>query len=132
MASTEPSQESTTSASRATAGTIVNIGSRKSVLALIQTSIVQKALEEAWPEFAYEVHAMSTAGDKNQVTALHDFGAKSLWTYELEALLLAGELDLIVHSLKGTAPRAHAGSLVTTTNRWFIPHQIYRHSSHLR
>lgn len=44
---------------------------------------------------------MSTAGDKNQVTALHDFGAKALWTYELEALLLEGKLDLIVHSLKG-------------------------------
>ncbi|KAI9790823.1 MAG: porphobilinogen deaminase [Peltula sp. TS41687] len=79
---------------------IVNIGSRKSVLALIQTAIVQKALEDARPDLKYEVHAMSTAGDKNQVTALHDFGAKSLWTYELEALLLDGKLDLIVHSLK--------------------------------
>lgn len=88
------------STSNDVSGTI-NIGSRKSVLALVQTTIVQKALEEAYPHLKYEVHAMSTAGDKNQVTALHDFGAKSLWTYELEALLLDGKLDLIVHSLKG-------------------------------
>lgn len=48
---------------------------------------------------------MATMGDKNQVTALHDFGAKALWTHELEALLESGELDMIVHSLKGeTAP----------------------------
>lgn len=39
-------------------------------------------------------------GDKNQTTALHDFGAKSLWTHELEGQLLDGRLDLIVHCLK--------------------------------
>ncbi|KAA6408713.1 MAG: Porphobilinogen deaminase [Lasallia pustulata] len=43
---------------------------------------------------------MATLGDKNQSTALHAFNAKALWTHELEALLLDGTLDLIVHSLK--------------------------------
>ena len=43
---------------------------------------------------------MSTIGDKDKITALHQFNAKSLWTHELEAMLLTGELDLIVHSLK--------------------------------
>ena len=79
----------------------IRVGSRQSALALVQTSIVHQALEETWPTFRYEIHAMSTAGDKNQSTALHEFGAKSLWTHELEALLLEGKLDLIVHSLKG-------------------------------
>lgn len=81
---------------------IINIGTRKSALALKQTEIVTKLLEQAWPENEYKIHAISTMGDKNQVTALHDFGAKSLWTHELEAMLLAGEVDMIVHSLKGT------------------------------
>lgn len=78
----------------------VHIGSRKSALALIQTDIVHKALQAAHPDHIYEVHAMNTMGDKNQVTALHSFGAKALWTHELEADLLDGRLDLIVHSLK--------------------------------
>lgn len=39
-------------------------------------------------------------GDKNQITALHKFNAKSLWTSELEAQLLDSTLDLVVHSLK--------------------------------
>ncbi|KAJ9637912.1 porphobilinogen deaminase [Coniosporium tulheliwenetii] len=43
---------------------------------------------------------MATMGDKNQVTPLHEMGAKALWTHELEALLLEGRLDLVVHSLK--------------------------------
>ncbi|KAH0544341.1 hypothetical protein FGG08_001482 [Glutinoglossum americanum] len=86
--------------SSSTTPTTIHIGSRKSVLALIQTQIVHDALQSAWPDLKYEIHAMNTMGDKNQVTPLHDFGAKSLWTHELEAGLVGGELDLIVHSLK--------------------------------
>ncbi|KAI5207387.1 porphobilinogen deaminase [Aureobasidium subglaciale] len=78
----------------------VNIGTRKSVLARVQTDIVCKELRKAWPDRKYEIHAMSTMGDNNQTTALHEFNAKALWTHELEALLAKGDLDLIVHSLK--------------------------------
>jgi hydroxymethylbilane synthase len=79
---------------------MIHIGTRRSALAVIQANMVLKALQEARPDAKYEVHAMSTMGDKNQVTALHDFGAKSLWTHELEAGLLDGSLDIIVHCLK--------------------------------
>lgn len=81
-------------------GTIINIGTRRSALAVIQANMVLADLQKARPDLNYEIHAMSTMGDKNQVTALHDFGAKSLWTHELEAGLLEGRLDLIVHCLK--------------------------------
>ena len=79
----------------------VNLGTRKSHLARVQTDLVVAALQKEWPQHTYIIHAISTMGDKNQVTALHDFGAKSLWTYELEAMLLQGEVDAIVHCLKG-------------------------------
>lgn len=78
----------------------VNIGTRRSALALLQTDIVHHALQAAHPSSTFAIHAMSTMGDKNQVTPLHNFGAKALWTHELEAGLLEGRLDLIVHSLK--------------------------------
>lgn len=80
---------------------IVHIGTRRSALALAQTDIVKAALTAAWPGQRCEIHAMATMGDKNQTTALHAMGAKNLWTHELEALLATGELDMIVHSLKG-------------------------------
>jgi hypothetical protein len=35
------------------------------------------------------------------LTALYEFGAKNLWTSELEEELASGQLDLIVHCLKG-------------------------------
>ncbi|RPA72100.1 porphobilinogen deaminase [Ascobolus immersus RN42] len=78
----------------------INIGTRKSLLALAQADIVKEQLEQMFPELEIEIHAMATMGDKNQVTPLHSFGAKSLWTHELEHGLVEGSLDLIVHSLK--------------------------------
>jgi hydroxymethylbilane synthase len=44
---------------------------------------------------------MDPLGDRDKVTALYKFGEKSLWTGELEELLEKGEVDAIVHSLKG-------------------------------
>lgn len=99
-----PKDAATTAATakpaEAGSGTTVHIGTRRSALAVMQAELVLKALQKAHPEVNYEVHAMSTMGDKNQVSALHDFGAKSLWTHELEAELLDGKLDLVVHCLK--------------------------------
>lgn len=77
-----------------------HIGTRQSLLARVQTDEVVKALKQVWPDYKFEVHAMSTTGDNNQRTALHKFNDKALWTQELEVLLQSGELDLIVHSLK--------------------------------
>lgn len=96
-----PATVSKTKPDEASAATpTIHIGTRRSALAVIQANMVLKALQDARPDAKYEVHAMSTMGDKNQVTALHDFGAKSLWTHELEAGLLDGSLDIIVHCLK--------------------------------
>lgn len=80
----------------------VYIGSRASKLALIQTNIVRDALVAAHPQLNFEIISMTTTGDNNQTKALHSFGAKALWTQELEVLLLDYRLDMIVHSLKGS------------------------------
>ncbi|KAL9096999.1 MAG: hypothetical protein Q9165_000963 [Trypethelium subeluteriae] len=97
----------------------VTIGTRSSVLALVQTDEVEKALKQAWPDQHYAVHSMKTLGDRDKVTPLPEFNAKSLWTKDLEVLLLDGTLDMIVHSLKdmptqlpptltlGAIPRRH-------------------------
>ncbi|POS86909.1 hypothetical protein EPUL_002169 [Erysiphe pulchra] len=66
----------------------------------INTEIVHTALQKAYPELQFEIHGMTTTGDKDQVTALSKMGAKALWTSELEDELRDGKLDMIVHSLK--------------------------------
>ncbi|KAL4796052.1 porphobilinogen deaminase, dipyromethane cofactor binding domain-containing protein [Aspergillus venezuelensis] len=79
---------------------IFTIGTRKSKLALLQTDLVQAALNERYPQYTFKIHSRETAGDQNTTIALKDFTTKNLWTAELEDLLEAGHVDLIVHSLK--------------------------------
>jgi hydroxymethylbilane synthase len=80
---------------------IFTIGTRKSKLALLQTDLVLAALKGRYPEYEFKIHSRETAGDQNTTIALRDFTTKNLWTQELEDLLEAGHVDLIVHSLKG-------------------------------
>lgn len=83
----------------------VQIGGRKSALAVVQSEIVKGIIEEKYPELSCSILALSTLGDKVQSKPLYSFGGKALWTKELEVLLLEEmdefpKLDLIVHSLK--------------------------------
>lgn len=78
----------------------VRIASRKSQLALVQTYWVKAELEKHFPEINFEVHTMSTQGDKILDVALAKIGDKGLFTKELELRMLNGESDFAVHSLK--------------------------------
>ncbi len=78
----------------------VRIGSRKSDLALVQTYWVQQELQKQFPKSTFEVHKMSTQGDKILDVPLAKIGDKGLFTKELEVGMLNQETDLAVHSLK--------------------------------
>lgn len=85
--------------------TTFTIGTRKSKLALLQTDLVQAALKKTHPEYEFKIFSKETAGDLNTTIALKDFTSKNLWTEELEELMIGGQVDLIVHSLKGWSAR---------------------------
>lgn len=83
----------------------INIGGRKSLLAVRQSEIVRAKIEEVFPGVECPIVAINTLGDVVQSKALYSFGGKAVWTKELEILLQnkVGDfprLDLIVHSLK--------------------------------
>lgn len=78
----------------------IRIGSRKSQLALVQTYWVREQLQKSYPEISFEVHTMSTQGDKILDVALAKIGDKGLFTKELEVGMLNQEIDFAVHSLK--------------------------------
>lgn len=83
--------------------TTFNVGTRKSKLALVQTDLVVKALTSAWPDHVYAIKARDTAaGDIDKVTPFKDMPVKNIWTHELETLMIEGQLDILVHSLKGS------------------------------
>jgi len=79
---------------------IVRIGTRKSNLAMVQTHWVRDELQKHFPDYQFEIEAMSTQGDKILDVALSKIGDKGLFTKELELGLLNQEVDLAVHSLK--------------------------------
>lgn len=87
----------------------IRIGSRKSQLALVQTYWVQEQLQKAFPDRTFEVHTMSTQGDKILDVALSKIGDKGLFTKELELGMIQEEIDFAVHSLKDLPTRLPEG-----------------------
>ena len=78
------------------------IGTRGSKLALAQTTWVADALRAAHPDLEIETRIIGTRGDASQAAnvPLSSFGEKGIFAKELETALLAGEIDLAVHSMK--------------------------------
>ena len=78
----------------------INIGTRGSQLALYQAYKVKETLEDTFPKLDVEIKIIHTKGDKILDVALSKIGDKGLFTKEIEAALIAGEVDIAVHSLK--------------------------------
>ncbi|KAL8709995.1 MAG: hypothetical protein Q9220_005266 [cf. Caloplaca sp. 1 TL-2023] len=89
----------------------LRIGTRASALALAQVDIFTTILRTLHPNLPTAVIPISVAGDRDKTTNLHTLAqtGKSLWTEELEVLLLKGEIDCIVHSLKDVPTKVVAG-----------------------
>ena len=78
----------------------LRVGTRGSRLALIQTTMVIDALKELWQDIEAEVVIIRTKGDKIQDVSLDKIGDKGLFVKEIEDQLLAGHIDMAVHSMK--------------------------------
>jgi hydroxymethylbilane synthase len=78
------------------------LGTRGSPLAMIQARKIASALEvvERWPAGHVEIVPIKTSGDKITDRPLAEVGGKALWTKELDAALLSGDIDFAVHSMK--------------------------------
>ncbi|WNS43568.1 hydroxymethylbilane synthase [Paenibacillus sp. MMS20-IR301] len=80
------------------------VGSRQSALALTQTGQVIADLERLSSghglDFTFEVHKIVTKGDRILDVTLSKVGGKGLFVKEIEQAMLAGEIDMAVHSMK--------------------------------
>jgi hydroxymethylbilane synthase len=81
---------------------LVRIGTRGSALALAQAHELARQLVAAheWEDGAVDLRIIRTSGDAVQDRPLADLGGKGLFTKEIEDALLAGAIDLAVHSAK--------------------------------
>lgn len=98
----------------------LKIGTRGSPLALAQAYETRRRLMAAFdlPEAAFEIVVITTSGDNAQLIAkdkpLKELGGKGLFTKEIEEALLAGGIDIAVHSMKDMPVLQPEGLLLDT------------------
>ena len=80
--------------------TPLRIGTRASLLAVTQSTWVKNQIERAHPGLRVDLVKITTKGDRILDVPLAKVGGKGLFVKEIEDALLAGEVDLAVHSMK--------------------------------
>jgi hydroxymethylbilane synthase len=104
--------------------TVLRIGTRGSPLALAQAAETRARLMAAHglPEEAFAIEVISTSGDRIQDRPLSEAGGKGLFTKEIEEALLAGRIDIAVHSSKDMPTQLPEGLALTA----FLPREDAR------
>lgn len=88
---------------------ILRLGTRGSRLALWQAHWVRDALLAQGDGIEVEIVRIETSGDRIQDVPLSSVGGRDFFTKDIESALLAGRVDLAVHSLKDLATVQPAG-----------------------
>jgi len=78
----------------------IKIGTRGSKLALVQANTVVESLKKTAPEVNAEICVIKTSGDIMQDVSLLKIGGQGAFVKEIEDVLLSGDIDLAVHSMK--------------------------------
>src|SRR5262245_573237 len=87
-------------AGRMGSGRRLVVGTRGSALALWQSRHVRERLAGLHPGVVIEEAILKTAGDRRQAESLDVLGGTGFFVREIEEALLAGTIELGVHSLK--------------------------------
>ncbi len=92
----------------------LKIGTRGSPLALAQAHETRDRLAAAFdlPPEAFDIVVIKVTGDAIQDRPLKEIGGKGLFTREIEEALLAGGIDIAVHSMKDMPVEQPAGLLL--------------------
>ncbi|NNF23741.1 MAG: hydroxymethylbilane synthase [Rhodobacteraceae bacterium] len=100
------------------------IGTRGSPLALAQAYETRNRLEKAFdlPNEAFEIVVIKTTGDAILDRPLKEIGGKGLFTREIEDDMLAGKIDIAVHSMKDMPTLQPEGLLLET----YLPREDVR------
>jgi hydroxymethylbilane synthase len=93
---------------------LVRIGSRGSRLALTQAELAAEALRAAAGGARLELALVpiTTAGDRDRTKPFGELGSRGVFVKELEEALLAGRIDIAVHSAKDMTSTDRGGLAV--------------------
>ena len=106
---------------------LLRIGTRGSPLALVQARTVAARLAAALGvhEKDIELVVIKTSGDVIQDRPLADEGGKGLFTKEIEEALLAGKIDLAVHSAKDMPTFSQPGLMLSACLEREDPRDVF-------
>lgn len=89
---------------------LVRIGSRGSRLALTQAELAARRLRRPGVEIA--LVPITTAGDRDRTKPFGEIGSRGVFVKEIEEALLAGSIDVAVHSAKDMTSSDEDGLVV--------------------
>jgi hydroxymethylbilane synthase len=99
--------------------TTYKIGTRGSLLAVTQSTLIKKQLEQISGK-KFELVLIKTQGDEITNKPLWQLEGKDFFTKELDEALLKGEVDFVIHSYKDLgSQRPHGIELAAITERRF-------------
>lgn len=99
--------------------TTYKIGTRGSLLAVTQSTLIKNELERISGD-KFELVLIKTQGDQITNKPLWQLEGKDFFTKELDEALLAGEVDLVIHSYKDLGSERPEGiKLAAVTERRF-------------
>lgn len=112
---------------------VLRIGTRRSLLAKSQTTWVADRLLKFHPQLQIQIIEVVTTGDKILDTSLSQMPGKGVFVKEIEEMLLAGEIDLAVHSLKDLPTEFPAGLKIAAIPERVDPRDVFisRHKKNL-
>jgi hydroxymethylbilane synthase len=79
---------------------LIRLGSRGSRLALTQAERAAERLRESDPDLDVALVPITTAGDRDRSKPFGEIGERGVFVKEIEEALLAGRIDVAVHSAK--------------------------------
>lgn len=88
---------------------MIILGTRGSALALTQTEYIKARILKAFPDTEIEVQIIKTSADKDITTSIRSGSAVGVFVKELEQALLAGKIDIAVHSMKDVPTKVASG-----------------------
>ena len=94
---------------------LLRVGSRGSRLALTQAERASEALRRPGVEIA--LVPITTAGDRDRTRPFGEIGSRGVFVKELEEALLAGRIDVAVHSAKDLPSRVADGLVLAAVPR---------------
>jgi hydroxymethylbilane synthase len=91
---------------------ILRLGSRGSRLALAQAELAAERLRAANSDLDVALVPITTAGDRDRTKPFGEIGERGVFVKEIEEALLAGRIDVAVHSAKDMTSTDTAGLAV--------------------